>query len=588
MRYLFIFIFSFSMLLANEPTVKIGVLAKRGYEISHKKWDATARYLSKQIPEHSFEIIPIDFKDIFETVAKGNIDFILANSGYYVVLESQYGAQRITTLVNKHITGLAQKEFGGVLFTHIDNKDRFNTIEDIRDTSFGAVNENSLGGWQMAWRELVEHDIDKDKDLASLRFIGTHDKVVYAVLSKDVEIGTVRTDTLERMALEEKIDLNKIHIIDPKSYDNFPFLISTRLYPEWPLAKLKHTSDELSKQVAIALMQMSSACEAAIDANIDGWNTPLSYQPVHACFKVLEIPPYYQPIKFWKVMDKYKFWIVFYLFGAVAGISMLVYQVRLTSFLKRTQNDLVQTEKMAALGRLVAGIAHEVNTPIGIGVTAASHLKKEIKNFNESYRNETLSKNSFEDFIDTSAQSSNILLNNLERAANIIQNFKQVSVDQSSDKTRSFLLKEYLESIVINLKPTLKQTSPLIEILCPQSLQVESNPGAFYQIFSNLIMNSIIHGFEDKKQGHIIIKVHPKGNDVEIIYKDDGKGMGKENLAKIFDPFFTTRRSLGGSGLGTHIIYNLVTQKLHGTITAKSEEDQGLTFIMNFKGIKHV
>jgi signal transduction histidine kinase len=588
MRYFFIFIFSFGMLLANEPVVKIGVLAKRGYEISHRKWDATARYLSKQILGHNFEIIPIDFKDIFETVAKEEVDFILANSGYYVVLESQYGAQRITTLVNKHVTGLAQKEFGGVLFTHIDNKDRFNTIEDVRNTNLSAVNENSLGGWQMAWRELVEHDIDKDKDLASLHFVGTHDKVVYAVLNKEADIGTVRTDTLERMAMEEKIDLNKIHIIAPKSYDNFPFLISTRLYPEWPLAKLKHTSDELSKQVAIALMQMSSSCEAAVQANIDGWSTPLSYQPVHACFKVLEIPPYYQPIEFWKVIDKYKFWIVFYLFGAVAGISMLVYQVRLTSFLKRTQNELVQTEKMAALGRLVAGIAHEVNTPIGIGVTAASHLKKEIKSFNNAYQNESLTKSAFEEFMDTSLQSSDILLNNLERAANIIQNFKQVSVDQSSDTVRAFHLKEYLESIVINLKPTLKQSSPQIDIFCPQSLQIQSNPGAFYQIFTNLIMNSMIHGFEDKKNGHISIEVHPKGIDVEIIYKDNGKGMSKENLAKIFDPFFTTRRSLGGSGLGTHIIYNLVTQKLHGTITAKSEEGQGLTFIMYFKGIKHV
>jgi len=588
MHYLLIFIFSFSLLLANEPTVKIGVLAKRGPAITHKRWNATAQYLSKQIPEHQFEIVPIDFKDIFEAVAKSKVDFILANSGYYVVLESQYGAQRITTLVNKHITGLAQKEFGGVLFTHIDNKERFNTIEDTIDTSFGAVNENSLGGWQMAWRELVEHDIDKDKDLTSLRFIGTHDKVVYAVLNKDIEIGTVRTDTLERMALEEKIDLNKIHIIAPKSYDNFPFLISTKLYPEWPLAKLKHTSDELSKQVAIALMQMSSTCDAAIQAKIDGWSTPLSYQPVHACFKILKIPPYYQPIEFWKVIDKYKFWIVFYLFGAIAGISMLVYQVRLTSFLKRTQNELVQTEKMAALGRLVAGIAHEVNTPIGIGVTAASHLKKEIKIFNENYKNESMTKSSFEEFMQTSIQSSDILLNNLERAANIIQNFKQVSVDQSSDKPRDFFVKEYLESIITNLNPTLKQSSPLIEIRCPDSLQIESNPGAFYQIFTNLIMNSMIHGFEDEKQGHIIIEVHHKGNDIEIIYKDDGKGMSKENLANIFDPFFTTRRSLGGSGLGTHIIYNLVTQKLHGTITAKSEEGQGLTFNMYFKGMKHV
>ncbi len=588
MRFLLILFFFIGLLHAREATVKIGVLAKRGAEITLNKWSATAVYLSQRIPEYSFEIVPIGFEDIYTTVEQGKVDFILANSGYYVVLESKYGAQRITTLVNKHITGLAQKEFGGVLFTHTDNQDRFNTLEDIKGSSFAAVNVNSLGGWQMAWRELVESGIDKDDDLASVTFKGTHDNVVYSVLNKEIEVGTVRTDTIERMALEEKIDLNKIHIINLKEYDNFPYLISTKLYPEWPLAKLKSTSDNLSKQVAVALMQMTSENEAAVKANIDGWNTPLSYQPVHACFKVLQIPPYYQVIEFWDVVIKYKYWIFFYFFLAVSGISMLVHQVQLTSFLKRAQNELVQTEKMAALGRLVAGIAHEVNTPIGIGVTAASHLKKEINNFHDSYEKETLTKTSFEEFIETAFQSSNILLNNMERAADIIQNFKQVSVDQSSDDIREFNLKEYLDSIVINLKPTLKMSSNSIEIICSETLRIESNPGVFYQIFSNLIMNSLIHGFENKDHGHIIIEAQLKGNDLSISYKDDGKGMSKENLSKVFDPFFTTKRGSGGSGLGTHIIFNLVTQKLHGTISALSHEGEGMTFIMYFKGMKHV
>ncbi|MFC2074441.1 ATP-binding protein, partial [Campylobacterota bacterium] len=399
---------------------------------------------------------------------------------------------------------------------------------------------------------------------------------------------TVRTDTLERMALEKKIDLNKVHIVNPISYDNFPFLISTKLYPEWPFSKLKHTSDELSKQVAIALMKMPADSDAAKKARIEGWGTPLSYQPVHDCFKTLQIPPYYQEINFWAVLKKYWAWIIFYLSGAVIGIAMLIYQFRLTKHLKETQNELVQTEKMASLGRLVAGIAHEVNTPIGIGVTAASHLKKEINDFNKQYKNESLTQSNFESFIDTSVQSSEIILNNLERAAHMIQNFKQVSVDQSSDMTREFFLKEYLESVVVNLRPTLKQHAHKIEIFCPETLMISSTPGVFYQIFSNLIMNSVIHGFEDKEKGQITITVHHNKDGIEIVYKDNGKGMDKNSLKKIFDPFYTTKRSSGGSGLGSHIIYNLVTQKLHGQITAQSHEGKDMVFIMKLKVKAHV
>ncbi len=588
MRFLLLFLFSAGLVFANMQTVKIGVLAKRGAELTIKRWSQMAEYLSDEIPAYRFEIVPIPFNSIFKEVEQKNIDFILANSGYYVVLERKYGAQRITTLVNKQITGLTQKEFGGVIFTHIDNKDRFNTLESIKGSRFAAVNEKSLGGWQMTWREFVENDIDRDRDLKSLTFKGTHDKVVYAVLNKEEEIGTVRTDTLERMALENKIDLNKVHIINPQSYDGFPFFISTKLYPEWPFSKLRHTSDELSKQVAIALMKMSSDSEAAKQARIEGWGTPLSYQPVHDCFRILQIPPYFQEINFWDVLSKYWGWILFYLSGAVAGIAMLIYQFRLTNHLKQTQDELVQTEKMASLGRLVAGVAHEVNTPIGIGVTAASHLKKEIDDFNKQYKDESLTQSNFESFIDVSVQSSEIILNNLERAAHMIQNFKQVSVDQSSDMIREFFLKEYLESIVINLKPTLKQHEHTIEILCSPTLMISSTPGVFYQIFSNLIMNSIIHGFEEKEKGQIIITVSMIKDGIEIVYKDNGKGMSKENLKKVFDPFFTTKRSSGGSGLGTHIVYNLVTQKLNGQITAQSHEGKDMVFIMNLKVKSHV
>ncbi len=365
-------------------------------------------------------------------------------------------------------------------------------------------------------------------------------------------------------------------------------MVSTKLYPEWPLSKLLHTPDRLANDVAIALMNMKSSDKAAIRGNVVGWSTPLRYQPVHDCFKILQIPPYYQEITFWDALAKYWGWILFFILWAIGGVAMYLRQLHLTRNLETTQDELIQTEKMAALGRLVAGISHEINTPIGIGVTAASYLRKETQSFEEAYKKEELTQSRFEDFIDHSLQSSEMILTNLDRAANLIQSFKQISVDQSSEEVRAFNVNEYLNSIVTSLHPKLKTTRHDIKIVCPEALQIVSIPGVFYQILSNLIINSVIHGFEDINEGHILIVVRRQGSHLEIVYKDDGKGVSKSNLAKIFDPFFTTKRSAGGSGLGTHIIFNLVTQKLNGTIHADSKEGEGLTFTIVLKDIKYV
>lgn len=588
MRFFLLLFILFTYVFSNDSIIKIGVLAKRDNDTDYKKWNPTAQYLTQEIQGKKFEIVPLTYAQIFKAMENKEIDFILTNPGLYVEFEYKYGIQRIVTLINKHPSGLIHTEFGSVLFTHIDNRKKYNTIEDLVDTNIAGVDEKSLGGWQMAWRELVEHDIDVKTDLKSLVFKGTHDKVVYAVLNKEVDVGTVRTDTLEKMALENKIDLKQIHIIAPKKYYKFPFFISTKLYPEWPMAKLQHTPDALSKEVAIALMKLKNDDPAITSANLYGWTTPLNYQPVHECFKILKIPPYYKKIDFLEVLNSYWQWIVFYIFLALIGTGVLIYQIRLTKHLKQTQAELVQTEKMASLGRLVAGVAHEINTPIGVGVTAASHLHYETERFNKEYLNENVTQSAFESYIQTSLQSSEMILTNLSRASDLIQSFKQISVDQTSGETRLFNLKEYIENVINSLKPTFKGTAHTIELICDENIVLESNPGVFSQIFSNMIINSIIHGFEHKKNGHITITITENAPNITITYKDNGQGIIKENLAKIFDPFFTTRRGQGGSGLGTHIIYNLVTQSLHGKIKAESELGKGLTFIITFKGTQHV
>jgi len=575
-------------LFSDDSIVKIGVLVKRGIDTTFNRWNETAKYLTKKIENRTFKIVPISFDNIVKVVKNKEIDFILANSGFYVELEYMYGVQRITTLINRPITGVSQKEFGGVIFSHIDNAKRFIRLEDIKGSNFLAVNEKSFGGWQVAWRELAESGIDRNIDLASLKFKETHDSVVYSIINHEGDVGTVRTDILERMAIEDKIDLSKIHIINLKEYTDFPFLVSTRLYPEWPFAKLKHISDKLSKQVAIALMQMQANDFAAINASIYGWATPLNYEQVHSCFKFLKISPYYQDIKFLDVIYKYLYWILFYFLLALIAIGMFIYQFRLTKHLRKTQDELVQTEKIASLGRLVAGVSHEINTPIGISVTAASYLSTEAKKLEMEHKDETLTKDSFEAFIDVSIKSSEYILTNLERVAKLIQNFKQISIDQSSNDVREFNLKEHLDGIITSLHSTINGTLHVIDVVCSKNLRIHSNPSVFYQIFNNLILNSFIHGFENKEIGHITITIDDSNNYLSIIYKDDGKGVPEKDLEKIFDPFFTTKRTIGGSGLGTHIVYNLITQKLKGSIKINSKNNMGLTYNMIFKGILYV
>lgn len=248
--------------------------------------------------------------------------------------------------------------------------------------------------------------------------------------------------------------------------------------------------------------------------------------------------------------------------------------------LTTTQTKLVESEKMAALGSLVAGVAHEINTPIGIGVTAASLLAEKATNFFETYQSGNMKRSDLEKFLNTATQSSTMILANLNRAAELIQSFKQVAVDQSSESKRSFKVKEYLEEILISLRAKLKTTNHKVEISCDENLTLDSYPGALSQIVTNLVMNSLIHAYDGEDAGRIEISVTVEGKVIIFEYADDGQGISEENLSKIFEPFFTTKRGQGGSGLGLHIVYNLVTQKLNGAIECQSQLGLGTKFII--------
>ncbi|MBF0563397.1 MAG: PAS domain S-box protein, partial [Alphaproteobacteria bacterium] len=249
---------------------------------------------------------------------------------------------------------------------------------------------------------------------------------------------------------------------------------------------------------------------------------------------------------------------------------------------KKNQENLVRAEKMAALGGLVAGVAHEINTPVGIALTSASHLAKETGKVVRLYEAGELGSSDFEDYVQVATEATRLLVSNCNRAADMIRSFKQVAVDQTGGECRLFQLREYIDEILLSLKPRLKKTLITVDVDCPPDIFLDTNPGLLSQSLTNLVMNSIFHAFDDgATAGRITIKVsQPTPDEVEIRFTDDGKGIPVAIRDKIFDPFFTTRRGDGGSGLGLHIVYNAVSGGLKGTIMLDGASDRGTTFII--------
>ncbi len=250
--------------------------------------------------------------------------------------------------------------------------------------------------------------------------------------------------------------------------------------------------------------------------------------------------------------------------------------------LKGTQRQLVAAEKMASLGQLVAGVAHEINTPVGIAITAASHLEELAREGAGKLTNDRLSATDLNRWKLEVAESSRLILTSLLQAGTLIASFKQVSVDQSSDQRRQFALKAFLNEVQTTLTPTLRRTRHQLVIECSDEVELDSYPGALFQILTNLVNNALLHAFEGERPGTMLIRARAEGELLELVFSDDGRGMDAETALRAFDPFFTTRRSGGGSGLGLHIVHNLVTQLLAGDIELDTAPGQGTRFTLRF------
>lgn len=298
---------------AFADDIIIGLRANRGIEKAIEKWQSTVDYLNSRIPEHTFTLDPYENIEALNAAAgRGEFDFVLTSPSSYTEMEYHLGATRILTLMNKR-KNLPLNRFGSVIFTRDDRSD-IQTIPDLKGKSFMAVSEKGFGGWRVAWGELkINYDIDPYKDFSSLTFSGgVQEKIVTSVRDGIVDAGVVRTDMLERMAGDGQIDISKFRVLGERKTAGYPFKHSTRLYPEWPLAKFPNVSNELTNRVARELMDITPESAAAVAGKYEGWTVPLSYTSVHDLLKTLKVSPYenYGQVTLTEAIQQHWKWVV--------------------------------------------------------------------------------------------------------------------------------------------------------------------------------------------------------------------------------------------------------------------------------------
>ena len=342
----------------TPATIRIGVLAHKGTDICKQMWQPTMDYLGEALPGYHFDLTPLTFTEIESAVKNKTIDFLICNPAIYVDLEVKYGVTRTMTLLNL-VGSQIVSEYGGVVFCRTDRSD-LRDLQDVRGQRLAATGQTSFGGWYLALREFKAAGIDPERDCSKLVFLDTHPAVVRAVLSGEADVGTVRTDTIERMAADGQIRMDEIRVIPanvasvPRS--NFPYLHSTRLYPEWPFAKLSGTSEELSRKLTVVLLALPADSPAATAAQSVGWGICLDYASVHDCLRELRLPPYqnYGQISLSDVWLHYWQWLVAIaaLVIALLGVLLLLRGRQLAVIRAIGQNRLL----LASAGEGICGI----------------------------------------------------------------------------------------------------------------------------------------------------------------------------------------------------------------------------------------
>ena len=588
---------------------KIAVLAFRGRDNALRRWMPTAAYLSRSIPNTVFRVVPLSLNEMQGAVERMEVDFVLTNTGNYVELEAGLGISRIATL-RAPLDVEVGNVFGAVIFTRA-GRDDIKTLKDLKGKSLMAVMPNGFGGFQMGWFELKKNGIDPFKDLSSLTFSGfPQDKVAYAVRDGKVDAGTFRSDALEKMAAEGKIKMSEFKILAAKKYPGFPFAVSTKLYPEWPFAKVKHTSYILAQKVAVALLDMAPDDPAAKAGGYGGWTVPLDYQPVHELFRKLRIGPYKNlgEITFSDIVKQYGRWVPL----AVAGLLLIagwglwteylvarrtfelsaankelekqiVERRRAEDMARQRQAELAHAVRLNTMGEMASGFAHELNQPLSAITNYAQgcvrRLEKGLGSTLRPGNNASALRDEGE--VEALRDAMEQVSAQAGRAAKIIRRIRSFVRKEQPKHTRVDV-NALIRDVADFTQAEFDRSEVLIGLDLGRSLPpVEADAVQIEQVILNLIRNGIEAMNDVRGRRRLDIATRPVsgevagGGGVRVSVRDRGQGIPADTMDHIFDPFVTTKP--GGLGLGLSISQSII-EAHGGRLTAESPAGGGTRF----------
>ncbi|WP_247872277.1 PhnD/SsuA/transferrin family substrate-binding protein [Azospirillum sp. TSO35-2] len=557
---------------AEPDAVRIGVLAYRGSERAARDWEPTLAHLERAIPDHRFVMLPLDLPGMVLAVADRRVDFVITNPGSYVTLEARFAVTRIATLES----GSPDARFAAVGSTVIRRSDRtaIRGLADLKGKRLAVVSTDAFGGFQIAWREMEEAGVRPFEDLAELTAVGfPMEGVVEAVRGGSADAGVLRACLLEEMAAQGRVAPGEFVVVGERPSSDLPCRVSSRLYPDWPFARLAHTPRDLARLVAAALLTMPAA---------DGrtWTASLDYTSVHELFRRLHIGPYPRtPPTLDEVLRENWHWLAV---AAAAVLWWIVHAARVEVLVRRRtaelEREIVERERAEAtavrlreerdqlsrlgiVGEMASNIAHELNQPLAAIGNFAGGMTR---------------------ILDGPAPDLGMLragarsvAEQAERAAAIIQ------------RTRGFVSRRDAQRSTLSVNAVLEETLSLFGAPPDPGLSITSDPAdglpevradkvELQQVLLNLLQNAVEatrSGNNGGGGGDIVVRTALSGGMVMIEVRDSGPGAPEEARSRMFEPFFTTKP--GGLGLGLSICRTIV-ERHGGRIWAVPGVPQGL------------
>lgn len=552
----------------NATTVRIGVLAYKGAEAVQKDWSNVRNWLDAAIPGHRFILLGFDQAGLTRAVHERTIDFVITNSGHYVALENGDGVSRIATIESPWALSPRQSIGSAIV---VRKNARLHTLADLAGKHVLAVGPDAFGGYQIAARELLEAGVDPAHDLGNLQFMGFPiQNIVYAIRAGQADAGIIPTCLLEQLIRSGEIGAGELRVLAPIDTPGFQCQTSSRLYPDWPIAALRSTPMELSKQVAIALLRMPRTADGY------SWSIPSDYQVVDDLFRELKIDPY---AHLWQwtfegVLQRYWGWLLLILALLVVWAVHTVRVEQLVSQRTRAlrtlqdeqrlmaeearlrQTTLDHSARLTILGEMASAIAHELNQPLAAIQNFARGMARRI----------TTGRLEPAPLLDGSKE----IVTQSERAASIIRNIRAFAQKRASEQRSIDLLAVLGEAIALFIG-----THPQARIIwqpdATQPAKVLADPLQIQQVMLNLLNNAL-----DAQQtaGHarapIEVQFRAEAVTYRITVRDSGCGLEPEQFARLFEPFFTTKPE--GLGLGLSLSKGII-ESLGGTLSAAANDD---------------